>query len=158
MPNNGLLVKLTEYADGTFKIYTRNVFAEQGEPKIPVPELSRCRTCGEYVAVASMNMKTGEYESPMADDSDMFDLVEDAPDADVKTVVFGLSNESGRRGDNNQDFCIDPADPTKLVPSGTHSTGQQECGTSPPAFFQESRCQYLSLLHDNGDGCQPRKP
>ncbi len=131
VPNNGLFVKLTEHANGAFKIYTRNVFAEQGEPKIPVLELSRCRTCGEYVAVARMNMKTGEYESPMADDSDMFDLEEDAPDADVKTVVFGLSKESGRRGDNNQCFRIDPADPTKLVPSGDgsgwHIVGNTHC-------------------------------
>lgn len=131
VPNNGLYIKLTEYGDGAFKIYTRNIFAEQGEPKIPVLELSRCRTCGEYVAVARLNMKTGEYEAPMADDSDMFDLVEDAPDSDVKTVVFGLSNECGRRGDNNQSFVIDPADPTKIVPGperqGWHIVGNTHC-------------------------------
>lgn len=131
VPNNGLFIKLTEHSNGAFKIYTRNIFAEQGEPKIPVLELSRCRTCGEYVAVARVNMKTGEYEAPMADDSDMFDLVEDAPDSDVKSVVFGLSNESGRCGDNNQSFRIDSADPTKIVPSGDnegwHIVGNTHC-------------------------------
>lgn len=131
VPNNGLFVKLTEHTDGAFKIYTRNILAEQNEPKIPVLELSRFRTCGEYVAVARVNMKTGEYEAPMADDSDMFDLVEDTPDSDVKTVVFGLSNQSGCRGDNNQGFSINPADPTKIISSdegdGWHIVGNTHC-------------------------------
>ena len=131
VPNNGLYIKLTEHENGAFHIFTRNGIAEQGEPKVPMLELSRCRTCGEYVAVARVNMKTGEYEAPMADDSDMFDLEEDAPDADVKTVVFGLSHEGGCRGDNNQSFVVDPADPEKLIPSGDgegwHIVGNTHC-------------------------------
>ncbi len=132
VPNNGLYVLLNEHADGAFKIYTQNLTEQKGEPKIPMLELSRCRTCGEFVAIAKVNMKTGEYDAPMADDSDMFDLEEDDPDASIKTVVFGLTNGAGRRGDNNQPFYIDPTDPTKVVPgpgpSGKwHLVGNTHC-------------------------------
>ncbi len=132
VPNNGLYVLLNEHADGAFKIYTQNLTEQKGEPKIPMLELSRCRTCGEFVAIAKVNMKTGEYDAPMADDSDMFDLEEDDPDASIKTVVFGLTNGAGRRGDNNQPFYIDPTDPAKVVPgpgpSGKwHLVGNTHC-------------------------------
>lgn len=119
VPNNGLYVMLNEHAGGAFRIYTQKIAEHKGEPKVPMLELSRCRTCGEFVAIAKVNMKTGEYTPPMADDSDMFDLeeeAEEAPDASIKTVVFGLSDQSGRRGDNNQPFHIDPADASKVMP------------------------------------------
>lgn len=135
VPNNGLYVRLNEHENGAFKIYTQNLTEESGEPRIPMLELSRCRTCGEFVAIAKVNMKTGEYDAPMADDSDMFDLEEDDPDASVKTVVFGITEDSGRRGDNNQPFYIDPMDPTKVIPGPGpagkwHLVGNTHCSCS----------------------------
>ncbi len=40
----------------------------------PLLELSRCKHCGEYVALASVNTEDWTYEAIATDDSDMFDL------------------------------------------------------------------------------------
>ena len=64
VPNNGLFVRLNEFADGSFKIYTENAIGKKiGEDSLsltpieeaPLLELSRCKHCGEYVALASVN-------------------------------------------------------------------------------------------------------
>jgi DEAD/DEAH box helicase domain-containing protein len=54
VPNNGLFVKLTEYGDGAFKIYTKNSI-EDNNKEVPLLELCRCKHCGEYVALAKVN-------------------------------------------------------------------------------------------------------
>ncbi len=123
VPNNGLYVRLDEHEDGSFKIYTENVIGKKEETKTLVPtaesplvELSRCKHCGEYVALAQVNMKDWTYQPVATDDSDMFDLAEqdDDDNAETKYAIFGLSNGKNTRGDNNVKFRLAPGG--KLIP------------------------------------------
>ena len=107
VPNNGLYVHLDEYDDGAFHIYTQNTIDEGNEECSPLLELGRCRQCGEYVAVAKVNTHDMTYSPLIADDTDMFDLEESEDrDAAEKYVIFGLSNSSTVRGDNNALFSV----------------------------------------------------
>ena len=117
VPNNGLYVRLDEKADGAFRIYTENVIGKRmgnGEPKCvedcPLLEMSRCKHCGEYVALAMVDTADWTYEPLATDDSDMFDLVDtDADDESTKKyAIFGLSNEKNTKGDNNVSFRVLP--------------------------------------------------
>ena len=118
VPNNGLYVRLNESQDGSFKIYTENVIScdKQAEAlptlipaQTPLLELSRCKHCGEYVAVARVDIEKWTYEAIATDDSDMFDL-EDSGDeeSNMKYAIFGLSNGKNMRGDHNVMFSISP--------------------------------------------------
>ena len=104
VPNNGLFVRLTEHENGAFKIYTTNSIDDSIDNETPLLELSRCKHCGEYVALAKINQTPGEdfgkYEALDRDDSDMFDLEED-DDAVKKYAIIGLSRNGAIRGDNN---------------------------------------------------------
>lgn len=117
VPNNGLFVRLTESEDGAFKIYTENSVENETE-EIPLLELSRCKHCGEYVALARINTspgpENGVYQAVDRDDSDMFDLEEDDDDAVMKYAIIGLSNQENAIGDNN---VIMKVDGNKLLPS-----------------------------------------
>lgn len=104
VPNNGLFVRLNEFADGSFKIYTENAIGKKiGEDSLsltpieeaPLLELSRCKHCGEYVALASVNTEDWTYEAIATDDSDMFDLdmAESNDNSTKKYAIFGLSNK-----------------------------------------------------------------
>ena len=110
VPNNGLYVKLTEHEDGAFKIYSLNTIEDKDENEVPLLELSRCKHCGEYVALAKVNMQPGDnfgkYEALDRDDSDMFDLEETDDDAEMKYVIMGLTKERVSGGDNNQAFNV----------------------------------------------------
>ena len=107
VPNNGLFVRLDEFDGGAFKIYTQNTIDEEGDERAPLLELGRCRQCGEYVAVAKVNTHDMTYSPLVSDDSDMFDLEESEDrDAAEKYVIFGLSNSSTVRGDNNAVFSV----------------------------------------------------
>lgn len=110
VPNNGLYVKLTEHENGAFKIYSMNTIEDKDENEVPLLELSRCKHCGEYVALAKVNMQPGDnfgkYEALDRDDSDMFDLEETDDDADMKYVIMGLTKERVSGGDNNQAFNV----------------------------------------------------
>ena len=117
VPNNGLFVRLDEIADGAFKIYTENVIGKRiddGESKIidekPLIEMSRCKHCGEYVALAMVDTADWTYEPIATDDSDMFDLVEaeDGDESTKKYAIFGLTNEKNSKGDNNVSFHVLP--------------------------------------------------
>ena len=117
VPNNGLFVRLDEIADGAFKIYTENALGKRisdSESKVvdenPLLEMSRCKHCGEYVALAMVDTAEWTYEPIATDDSDMFDLVdEDADDESTKKyAIFGLSNEKNAKGDNNVSFRVLP--------------------------------------------------
>ena len=133
VPNNGLYVRLNEAADGAFKIYTENVItsdhATEGHPvggaaQAPLLELSRCKHCGEYVAVARIDIEHWTYESIATDDSDMFDLEDEEEEGgNKKYAIFGLSNGQNMRGDNNVKFSISPDG--KLTPL-TLATAPQE--------------------------------
>lgn len=110
VPNNGLYVKLSEHEDGAFKIYSLNNIEDKDEDEVPLLELSRCKHCGEYVALAKVNMQPGDnfgkYEALDRDDSDMFDLEETDDDAEMKYVIIGLTKEGVSGGDNNQAFNV----------------------------------------------------
>ncbi len=118
VPNNGLYVRLNESQDGSFKIYTENAInnnKQTGESIAPAPtqtpllELSRCKHCGEYVAVARVDIEKWTYEAIATDDSDMFDLEDDGDEeSSMKYAIFGLSNGKNVRGDHNVMFCISP--------------------------------------------------
>lgn len=95
---------MNEFADGSFKIYTENAIGKKiGEDSLsltpveeaPLLELSRCKHCGEYVALASVNTRGLTYEAIATDDSDMFDLdmAESNDNSTKKYAIFGLSNE-----------------------------------------------------------------
>jgi hypothetical protein len=103
VPNNGLYVRLTEHNNGAFKIYTSNTLDEASKEN-PMLELSRCKHCGEYVALAQINNTPGEdfhrYSAIERDDSDMFDLLEDE-DGETKYAIIGLAKGDNARGDNN---------------------------------------------------------
>ncbi len=123
VPNNGLFVRLNEHSDGSFKIYTENTIGNKiGENKAntteegtPLLELSRCKNCGEYVAVAMVDINDWTYEALMSDDSDMFDLVDTEDEKSTKKyAIFGLTNQSNTKGDNNVQFRILPG--AKLLP------------------------------------------
>ncbi len=108
VPNNGLYVRLPENENGSFKIYTQNTIDDNDIEQAPLLELGRCRQCGEYVAVAKVNTHDMTYSALVADDSDMFDLVEtDDRDAAEKYVIFGLSNATNVKGDNNAIFSVE---------------------------------------------------
>lgn len=114
VPNNGLYVKLTEHQDGTFKIYTRNEVNGENDDA-PLLELSRCRTCGEYSAIAKIDEKTGEYCAPVADDSDMFDIEEESNDSDKKTAIIGLTDMADDSLENLQYYHTHPGSNRHLV-------------------------------------------
>ena len=76
----------------------------------PLLEMSRCKHCGEYVALAMVDTGEWTYEPIVADDSDMFDLVDaDADNGGTKKyAIFGLSKEKNAKGDNNVSFKVLP--------------------------------------------------
>lgn len=133
VPNNGLFVRLNEFSDGSFKIYTENAIGKHTNKECAIPvaeapllELSRCKHCGEYVALGMVNTKEWTYNSITTDDSDMFDLVENNDDeSDKKYAIFGLSNGKNLKGDNNVKFCILPnAKLQPLTPSESEKEGE----------------------------------
>lgn len=116
VPNNGLYVRLNEFADGSFKIYSENITSRKSDgevdssEEVPLLELSRCKHCGEYVAVAMVNKEDWTYEPVATDDSDMFDLDmgEGDDSSSKKYVIFGLSKTKSIKGDNNVSFRLLP--------------------------------------------------
>ncbi len=107
VPNNGFYVRLTEQGNGAYTVYTENAINEEGKQKAPLLELSRCKHCGEYLAVGKVNTRDFTYKPIESDDSDMFDLMEEEKDSDEKYAIFGLSNGPMNRGDNNVSYTVD---------------------------------------------------
>jgi hypothetical protein len=143
VPNNGLFVRLNEFVDGSFRIYTENTIGRAVEETLatdietdyPLLELSRCKHCGEYVSLAMVDTENWTYEALSPDDSDMFDLVESDDDTSTKKyAIFGLSNKRNTKGDNNVQFRVLPG--AKLQPltpaeaereAGWHLVGNTQC-------------------------------
>ncbi len=105
VPNNGLYVRLTEHEDGAFRLYTMNN-AKEDEKDDPLLELSRCKHCGEYVALAQINNQPGDdfgkYKAVEREDSDMFDLVDEGDgERQQPLAIIGLSDKDNENGDNN---------------------------------------------------------
>lgn len=132
VPNNGLFVRLTEHEDGSFKIYTETP-NDIGTNPVPLLELSRCKSCGEYVGVGMVDVNTWEYKALAPDDSDMFDLPDpDDDDSNLKYIIFALSNQANARGDNNVKFKIEDnklinVKPGGIKPGEWHVIGNVQC-------------------------------
>jgi len=107
VPNHGLFVDISDLrTDGSFKIYTENKsgIASDGAPLL---EMSRCKHCGEYVAIAEeLKLEDGiGYQPITMDDSDMFDL-DDTEETGKTYYVFGTSNSEETEFDNNAPYII----------------------------------------------------
>ena len=121
VPNHGLFADITQQMDGCFKIYTENrIDAGRGD-MAPLLELSRCKHCGEYVAVAQVDYNESTFSPITMDESDMFDL-EETEDEKKKYLVFGLSKEEVSLGDNNASFIVHGNKFTEAIGSD-HSKG-----------------------------------
>ena len=154
VPNNGLYVRLTEHEDGAFKIYSQTTLNEEDE-KNPLLELSRCKHCGEYVALTRFEASGpnfGAYHSLERRDSDMFDIEEmkimSEDESDMKFAIIGLSNKANEKGDNNVQFNLVDG---KLIP--------MEPGDSTSGWHLVANTQFccpycnskLSTKHDNDE-------
>ena len=136
VPNNGLYVRLTEHENGAFKLYTMNN-AKEDEKNDPLLELSRCKHCGEYVALAQINNQPGDdfgkYKAVEREDSDMFDLEEEADDEQQQPLaIIGLSNKDNENGDNNvsmevMDGKLLSSTATRLVAADWHLVVNTKC-------------------------------
>lgn len=109
VPNQGLFVDISDphyKKDGSFKISTVNK-PEAAKDTATLLEMSRCKHCGEYVAIAEeLRLEDGIAFQPITmDDSDMFDL--DSTEETGKTYyVFGTSKSEETRFDNNAPYII----------------------------------------------------
>lgn len=142
VPNNGLFVRLDEIKDDSFKIHTENIISKtinDGNSKTieesPLLELSRCKNCGEYVALALVDTDEWTYEPLTTDDSDMFDLIDDeeGKESTKKYAIFGLSNKKNIKGDNNVMFHILPGGKLEaMTPAEIEEEEKEEskCGES----------------------------
>ena len=100
IPNNGLYVRLDQINDdGTFQIYTENKLLEN--PSVPLIELSRCKNCGEYVAIVRRNKDDGSYTGLEHEDTDIFDLDETPDDGNSELKVLSLTNTFNKKGQGN---------------------------------------------------------
>lgn len=111
VPNQGLYVDISDpyYREsGCFKVYTENKPDAGKEGTAPLLELSRCKHCGEYVAIAE-EVKDDDgirYQPITSDDSDMFDL--DFEDKSGKTYyVFGATKSETSDYDNNVPYIVE---------------------------------------------------
>lgn len=132
VPNNGLFIHLTEHENGAFRIYTQQPNDVVGN-SVPLLELSRCKNCGEYVAVGLVDTNSWEYSALVSDDSDMFDLPDQEEDtSETRYFIFALSNQPNSRGDNNIKFKIEGnklknVEPGELNPGEWHVVGNSQC-------------------------------
>ena len=128
IPNNGLYVQLTQYQDGSFKVLTEAPISDEagGAPYI---ELSRCKHCGEYVAIAEVDQQKNTYQPITMDDSDMFDIGDDNDNSPKKKFVFALTNKQLEDGDNNACYTIigDRFSETKQTPGEWTVVGNTHC-------------------------------
>lgn len=110
VPNHGLFVDISDphyKTDGSFKIYTEDKPFHEDDNEAPLLEMSRCKHCGEYVAIAEeKKMDDGSiaYQPITMDDSDMFDL-DDTENTSKTYYVFGTTN-SQEAGNNNVPYII----------------------------------------------------
>ena len=111
VPNHGLYVDISDphyREDGSFRIYMENRLNPETKEESPLLEMSRCKHCGEYVAIAEeIKLDDGSigYQPITMDDSDMFDI--DYTEESNKTYyVFATSKLSEPAHDNNAPFII----------------------------------------------------
>ena len=124
VPNQGLFVNVSEFSDGAFKIYTENRPDSGQNGKTPLLELSRCKHCGEYIAVAETTNGGDQFRPITMDDSDMFDL-EVTEETKKNFVIFGLSDKDTSMGDGNVAYRIEG---DKLIPGGIEYRRDRQAG------------------------------
>lgn len=106
VPNGGLFVRLSDKEGGSFKIYTARGEDDNISGQAPLLELSRCKKCGEFIAIARGDTATKEYGPIPMDDTDMFDL-EPNEEKGKKNLIFALTRGDIYPGDGNQGVIID---------------------------------------------------
>lgn len=110
VPNHGLYVDLTDSyytEDGSFRVYLENKSGQRSKDDAPLLEMSRCKHCGEYVAIAE-EVKYDDgigYQPITMDDSDMFDL-DNIEDTGKTLYVFGTTKSENAEYDNNIPYII----------------------------------------------------
>lgn len=116
VPNNGMYVRLNEFQNGAFNLYTQKPLEEE-DGKLPLLELCRCKHCGEFLAVGMLEKPDGKLSPMESDDTDMFDLgvAENNDDTEIKQTVFALSNTPVTHDDHTG--CYDIVDGLFVKPS-----------------------------------------
>lgn len=110
VPNHGQYVDLADshYAeDGSFRVYLENKSGQRSDDYAPLLEMSRCKHCGEYLAIAE-EVKYDDgigYQPITMDDSDMFDL-DNTEDTGKTLYVFGTTKSENAEYDNNIPYII----------------------------------------------------
>lgn len=110
VPNHGLYVDLADShytEDGSFRVYLENKSGQRSKDDAPLLEMSRCKHCGEYVAIAE-EVKYDDgigYQPISMDDSDMFDL-DNTEDTGKTLYVFGTTKSENAEYDNNIPYII----------------------------------------------------
>lgn len=113
VPNHGLYVDLSDphyTQDGSFRVLMEDKREDDTpEEAAPLLELSRCKHCGEYVAIAeetTFGDGSSGYMPPAMDDSDMFDL--DSEEETGRTLyVFATTDRDETAYDNNVPYLIE---------------------------------------------------
>ena len=137
VPNNGIYVRLDQInEDGTFQLYTENKL--NATDKVPLIELTRCKNCGEYVAVVRRNKDDGTYQGLEPDDSDIFDLEEIEEEGNYETKVFSLANFAHVKGQGNSTYRLLDG---KLVPA---LPGEVDPNEWHLVTNQHNRCPYCN--------------
>lgn len=106
VPNNGLFVRLDQKEGGSFRIHTSRPALGVSPGESPLLELSRCKHCGEFVAVARGDTAAKTFHALEMDDSDMFDLEEEREDEGDRNLIFALTRGDLLAGDGNQGVCV----------------------------------------------------
>lgn len=110
VPNHGLYVDLADShytEDGSFRVYLENKSGQRSKDDAPLLEMSRCKHCGEYVAIAE-EVKYDDgigYQPITMDDSDMFNL-DNTEDTGKTLYVFGTTKSENAEYDNNIPYII----------------------------------------------------
>ena len=121
VPNQGLFVDLNQHKDGAFCIFTHDNRKEESSG--PLLELSRCKACGEYVAIAEVvDEEDGIYQPLSRETGDMFDLQE-PEQAQNTPYIFGLMNNSPVRGSGNISLLVNGNKIQNMTRSNTPAAG-----------------------------------
>lgn len=134
VPNNGMYVRLDEFQNGAFNIYTQKPLEEE-EDKLPLLELCRCKHCGEFLAVGMLEKPEGTLYPIESSDTDMFDLgVDDEEETEKKQTVFALSNTRVTEDDHTGSYDVEglfvkPSTAETYRPTEWHLIGNEykEC-------------------------------
>ena len=136
VPNHGLYVDISDpyyQENGSFRIHMKSTQDEADADAAPLLELSRCKHCGEYVAIAE-ETETEEgigYQPITMDDSDMFDL--DSSEETGKTLfVFATTNSNQPVYDNNVPYITKGrrllnVTASRPAPDGWHVIANAHC-------------------------------